>query len=70
MRESVVLHELAHHRAASMLDVSMPDDATLDHGPAFTAAMLELVEAELGPEAALVLRTAYQSNGVVIDVLG
>lgn len=59
MRESVVLHELAHHRSSS----------TLDHGPAFTAAMLDLVEAELGPEAALVLRTAYLSNGVVIDVV-
>lgn len=59
MRESVVLHELAHHASGS-----------LDHGPAFTAAMLALVEAQLGPEAALVLRTAYLENQVGVDVVG
>jgi putative metallohydrolase (TIGR04338 family) len=58
MRESVVLHELAHHQAAGM-----------DHGPQFTAAMLRLVEAELGPEAALVLRAAYASNLVDVHVI-
>ena len=70
MRESVVLHELAHHRVALRqpgLGEGTPPE--LDHGPAFTAAMLDLVDAELGPEAALVLRTAYQSNLVAIDVV-
>lgn len=56
MRESVVLHELAHHASGAM-----------DHGPAFTASMLALVTAELGPEAALVLRTAYLANQVGVD---
>lgn len=65
MRESVVLHELAHHRIAMLA----AENATLDHGPAFTAAMLTLVDAELGPEAALVLRTAYQANQVAVDVV-
>lgn len=69
MRECVVLHELAHHRCALEQAGRADDGATLDHGPAFTAAMLVLVEAELGPEAALVLRTAYQSNLVVVDVV-
>lgn len=58
MRESVVLHELAHHWAHGM-----------DHGPAFTAAMLNLVEVELGSEAALVLRAAYASNLVDVHVV-
>lgn len=58
MREAVVLHELAHHASA-----------TMDHGAAFTAAMVGLVEAELGPEAALVLRTGYLASGVGVDVV-
>ena len=56
MREAVVLHELAHHVCG-----------TMDHGPAFTASMLGLVEHELGAEAALVLSTAYLANQVGID---
>lgn len=59
MRESVVLHELAHHKAVGM-----------DHGPLFTEAMLALVASELGPEAELVLRTAYNSNLVDVHVIG
>lgn len=53
MRECVVLHELAHHGSSAM-----------DHGSRFTATMLMLVESELGPEAALVLRTGYLAAGV------
>ena len=67
MRESVVLHELAHHRVA--VERGADEGSMLDHGPLFTAAMLDLVDAELGPEAALVLRTAYLSNLVAIDVV-
>lgn len=63
MRESVVLHELAHHRLSEL-------GGALDHGPAFTASMLELVDVVLGPEASLVLRTAYAANLVSVDVVG
>lgn len=54
-RESVLLHELAHHVARG----SQPP-----HGTAFRQAMLELVLEAQGPESALVLRTSYESNGV------
>jgi len=55
-RESVVLHELAHH-------VVMSRDRTGGeaHGPAFTVTMCALVECALGPEAALLLRVSYSS---------
>jgi len=55
-RESVVLHELAHHIA--MTRKGAGGEA---HGPAFTATMCALVECALGPEAALMLRASYAS---------
>ena len=54
-RESVLLHELAHHAARR----TQPP-----HGPAFRQAMLGLVTDVQGPESALLLRTCYESNGV------
>lgn len=55
-RESVVLHELAHH-------IVMTRDGTQGpaHGAAFTGTMCAIVDCVLGPEAALMLRTSYAS---------
>lgn len=53
MRELIVLHELAHHYA--------PGDG---HGPAFSAALTDLIDIMMGPQAALALRILYQNEGV------
>jgi putative metallohydrolase (TIGR04338 family) len=58
LRESVLLHELAHH-------VAFHRDGAADHGPVFVVRMLELVEQVLGPEAALALRVDYAEAAVV-----
>jgi putative metallohydrolase (TIGR04338 family) len=57
LRESVLLHELAHHAAFHSGGVT-------DHGPTYRACMLDLVERQLGPEAALALRVAYGEEGL------
>lgn len=53
MRELVVLHELAHHLAGEP-----------DHGPAFVAQLLELVDGIVGAEAAFLLRAGLLDAGV------
>ena len=58
LRESVLLHELAHHVAFHRHEV-------VDHGPTYRACMLDLVERALGPEATLALRVAYGEQGLV-----
>ena len=58
LRESVLLHELAHH-------VAFHSHKAADHGATYRACMLELVEQELGPEAALALRVAYGEQRLV-----
>jgi putative metallohydrolase (TIGR04338 family) len=62
-RESVVLHEVAHHLACS---AGVPRDATGQrwHGGEFQAAMCALVTAVLGEQAALLLRAGYDAAGV------
>jgi len=55
-RESVLLHEIAHH--------VMARDNTAWHGTSYTSAMLTLVNCALGPEAALVLRAGYEDAGI------
>jgi putative metallohydrolase (TIGR04338 family) len=57
MRESVLLHELAHH-------VAFHSHGVADHGPTYRACMLDLVGQALGPEAALALRVSYGEHGV------
>ena len=57
LRESVLLHELAHHLAFHRHGV-------VDHGTSYTSSMLELVEQALGAEAALALRVEYGERSV------
>ncbi|WP_405178805.1 TIGR04338 family metallohydrolase [Nocardia sp. NBC_01377] len=57
LRELVVLHELAHHLEPAAV-------ALASHGPEFCTRYVELVDGVIGPEAALVLRTALLGCGV------
>lgn len=59
-RESVLLHELAHHRAYQ-------DSGELTHGSSFTLHMLGLVDQRLGSAAALILRTGYFEAGASVE---
>jgi len=61
MRETVLLHEIAHH-------VCITRHTSAMHDARFTSSLLSLVEYRLGPEAALLLRTGYQASGVPIAV--
>lgn len=58
LRELVILHELAHHLDA-------PDSVLPAHGIDFVHRYLELVDIVIGPEAALVLRSAYSGTGAL-----
>lgn len=55
LRESVVLHELAHHLTP-----------TMQHGGDFVAMLLHLLEHVVAPEAAHLLRVACYERGVEI----
>ena len=57
LRESVLLHELAHHAGALT-------GLAAGHRPPFPALVLLLVQAALGPEAALALRIDYGRHDV------
>ena len=57
MRELVVLHELAHHLA--------PDGRAAPHGVEFVERFVNLVDGIIGPETALLLRTAMHDNGAL-----
>ena len=57
-RQSVLLHEFAHHLAG----------AEHGHDRRFRSVMISLVDGELGPEAALLLRAGYQAQGLGCDV--
>jgi putative metallohydrolase (TIGR04338 family) len=57
LRETVLLHEMAHHLAFHL-------DGVANHGRVYVTRMLELVEVVLGPEAALALRVDYAEKGV------
>ena len=59
-RESVVLHELTHHLVAH----AHPGVAA--HGPEFCGDEVLLVELVLGPEAALLLRAAFDGARIPV----
>lgn len=59
-RESVVLHELTHHLVAHA------HPGAIAHGPEFRADEARLVEVVLGPEAALLLRAAFDGAGLPV----
>ena len=61
-RESVLLHETAHHLAFVY-------DDHVQHGAPFTGHMLQLVEDQLGESAALVLRAGYHESGALVPAL-
>lgn len=58
LRETVLLHELAHH-------VAFHRDGAADHATSYVARMLELVTAAMGEQAAFALRIDYAEAGVV-----
>jgi putative metallohydrolase (TIGR04338 family) len=62
LRESVLLHELAHH-------VGETAGLTTGHAPPYPAVLLVLVQAVLGEEAAFALRVAYGEENVEVGVL-
>lgn len=61
-RESVLLHELAHHLVA----FDPQSRCAAWHGRSFRQALCRLAELALGPEAALLLRTGYQGAGLEV----
>ncbi|HAN71377.1 MAG TPA: TIGR04338 family metallohydrolase, partial [Actinobacteria bacterium] len=62
-RESVVLHEVAHHLACSR-GIPSERSSVRWHGAEFRAAMDVVVTAMLGEAAALLLRAGYDAAGV------
>ena len=62
LRESVLLHELAHH-------VGETTGRARGHRPPFPAVVLLLVRAVLGAEAELVLRVEYGQSDVEVGVV-
>jgi putative metallohydrolase (TIGR04338 family) len=61
LRETVLLHELAHHLAFHTLG------GVVDHGPSYTACMLDLVARAMGEEAAFALRVDYGEHSCRIE---
>lgn len=62
LRETVLLHELAHHLAELT-------GTARGHRPPFPAVVLLLTAAVLGAEAALALRVAYGEQSVAVGAL-
>lgn len=64
-RESVVLHEVAHHLACCRTGTGPGQPSRREwHGIAFRQAMCRLAEAVLGEPAGLLLRAGYEAAGL------
>jgi putative metallohydrolase (TIGR04338 family) len=61
LRETVILHECAHHVASKFASAGEPV-----HGPTFTASMLLLVQTAFGDQARLLLSAGYLELGVPV----
>ncbi len=59
-RQTVVIHELAHH----IRWFSAGEESAILHDESFTSVMCTLVQESLSPAAALVLRASYDGAGV------
>ena len=55
-RETVVLHEVAHHLVWNVADAA--------HGPRFCGALVRLYQHVISPSAALLLRAGFDSAGI------
>ncbi len=63
-RESVILHEVAHHLCSGRQAAA---DGRRDwHGPRFRSVMCDLVAVVLGEPAALLLRAGYEEAGLPV----
>ncbi len=65
LRETVILHECAHHVTLTRCGSGVPS-----HGSEFVTSMLELVGQVLGEGPALLLRAGYQELGVPVTPVG
>ena len=63
-RETVVLHEVAHHLVAMSPPIAEPA-----HGPQFCGTLLFLLGTVIGPESALALRAFLDGAGVPVAEL-
>jgi putative metallohydrolase (TIGR04338 family) len=65
LRETVILHECAHHVTLARHGSQVPS-----HGNEYVTSMLELVSRVLGEGPALLLRTGYQELEVPVTPVG
>ena len=63
-RESVLLHEFAHHLNSGSCEGSQSPQPA--HGPRFRGLMVALVGRAQTPESALLLRHCFESKGLVV----
>jgi putative metallohydrolase (TIGR04338 family) len=65
-RESILLHEFAHHLVAT--SDTPAGNLVSAHGAYYRTVMVALVGRVQTPESALLLRSCYESNGLAVPV--
>ncbi len=63
-RESVLLHEFAHHLNSGSCEGAQSSQPA--HGPRFRVLMVALVGRAQTPESSLLLRSCFESKGLVV----